>query len=115
VDAAAKIACFANHWRARGSLDGCLDFFFEEAVRKTFGWKQWTEDEYTQFMTRQAEYFPRDFIMPTFIDNHDMDRFLYLVNGDKELAISNYKKSLELNPQNTNATRVLASLTGDKK
>jgi len=39
----------------------------------------------------------------------------YLVNGDKELAISNYKKSLELNPQNTNATRVLASLTGDKK
>jgi len=36
----------------------------------------------------------------------------YLANGDKELAITNYKKSLELNPQNMGATRVLASLTG---
>jgi CubicO group peptidase (beta-lactamase class C family) len=35
----------------------------------------------------------------------------YMVHGDKELAIANYKKSLELNPQNTGATRAIASLT----
>jgi hypothetical protein len=31
----------------------------------------------------------------------------YLANGERELAIKNYKKSLELNPQNANATDVL--------
>jgi len=35
----------------------------------------------------------------------------YMVHGDKELAITNYKKSLELNPQNTGATRAIASMT----
>lgn len=30
--------------------------------------------------------------------------------GERELAIKNYKKSLELNPQNTNATTVLKRL-----
>ena len=39
----------------------------------------------------------------------------YLANGDKELAITNYKKSLELNPQNMGATRVLAQLTGAQR
>lgn len=34
----------------------------------------------------------------------------YMIHGDKELAIANYKKSLELNPQNASATRALASL-----
>ena len=39
----------------------------------------------------------------------------YLANGDKELAIANYKRALELNPKNTGASRVLASLTGSQK
>jgi CubicO group peptidase (beta-lactamase class C family) len=36
----------------------------------------------------------------------------YMVNGDKELAIANYKKSLELNPGNANATQKLKQLSG---
>jgi CubicO group peptidase (beta-lactamase class C family) len=39
----------------------------------------------------------------------------YMRHGNKELAIANYKKSLELNPKNTNATTKLASLTGEQK
>jgi hypothetical protein len=39
----------------------------------------------------------------------------YMTNGDKDLAIANYKKSLELNPGNTNATVKLGELTGEKK
>jgi len=39
----------------------------------------------------------------------------YLAAGNKELAITNYKKSLELNPQNTSASRALALLTGAQK
>jgi CubicO group peptidase (beta-lactamase class C family) len=39
----------------------------------------------------------------------------YMVHGDKELAIANYKKSLELNSKNANATAKLASLTSERK
>ena len=31
-------------------------------------------------------------------------------NGDKELAIANYKKSLTLNPQNSNGVETLKKL-----
>jgi tetratricopeptide (TPR) repeat protein len=34
----------------------------------------------------------------------------YLANGEKELAIINYRKSLELNPQNKNAAETLKKL-----
>ena len=34
----------------------------------------------------------------------------YMVSGNTELAIQNYKKSLELNPQNTGATEMLKRL-----
>ncbi|MFC2103743.1 serine hydrolase [Bacteroidota bacterium] len=34
----------------------------------------------------------------------------YMLKGDKELAIENYKKSLELNPENTNAKNMLNKL-----
>jgi tetratricopeptide (TPR) repeat protein len=34
----------------------------------------------------------------------------YMVNGDKELAIKNYQKSIELNPQNDNGKEMLKKL-----
>lgn len=37
----------------------------------------------------------------------------YMVNGDKELAIKNYEKSLELNQKNTNAVDMLKKLRGN--
>jgi CubicO group peptidase (beta-lactamase class C family) len=36
----------------------------------------------------------------------------YMKNGDKELAITNYRKSLELNPKNTGAVEALKKLEG---
>ncbi|HWP54788.1 MAG TPA: serine hydrolase [Pyrinomonadaceae bacterium] len=39
----------------------------------------------------------------------------YMVRGDKDLSIANYKKSFELDPKNTNATAKLAELTGTQK
>jgi len=35
----------------------------------------------------------------------------YMKNGNKELAIENYKKSLELDPKNSNAAGMLKKLT----
>jgi tetratricopeptide (TPR) repeat protein len=34
----------------------------------------------------------------------------YMIDGQRDLAIKNYKKSLELNPQNTNAVEMLKKL-----
>lgn len=34
----------------------------------------------------------------------------YMVAGERELAIKNYKKSLELNPNNTNAAKMLKKI-----
>ena len=41
---------------------------------------------------------------------YDRLALAFLANGDKELAIKNYEKSLELNPLNTNATEMLKKL-----
>ena len=67
-----------------GRLDGLLDFHLEDALRKAFGWGTMTEPEFERFATRHTDYFPADFVMPTFLDNHDMDRFLYIVRDDKD-------------------------------
>lgn len=66
-----------------GRLDGALDFHTEDALRKTFGWGTMSESAYARFIERHQAFFPDGFLMPTFLDNHDMDRFLYIVNGDK--------------------------------
>jgi len=36
----------------------------------------------------------------------------YMMNGDKELAIRNYQRAVELNPQNTTAAETLKKLRG---
>jgi len=54
-------------------------------------------------------------IYPQAFNTYDSLGEAYMVHGDKDLSIANYKKSLELNPKNTNATAKLASLTGEQK
>ncbi len=66
-----------------GRLDGSLDFHLGDALRRTYGWQTWTESDLTEFAARHYEYFPKDFLLPVFLDNHDMDRFLFIAGGDK--------------------------------
>ena len=66
-----------------GRLDGLLDFHLEDALRKTYAWGVMSEREFQQFADLHLSYFPTDFAMPTFLDNHDTDRFLHIANGDK--------------------------------
>jgi hypothetical protein len=68
-----------------GRLDGCLDFHIGEALRKTYAYGVWTEADFERFRERHEAYFAQagGFIRPTFIDNHDMDRFLFAAKGDK--------------------------------
>jgi hypothetical protein len=67
-----------------GRLDGCLDFLTADALRRTFASGRWTEEYLESLLARHLGSCPDSFLMPTFLDNHDMDRFLYLARGDKE-------------------------------
>jgi 1,4-alpha-glucan branching enzyme len=66
-----------------GRMDGILDFHLGDAFRRTYGKSAWSEAELERFMARNHAYFPNDFLRFSFIDNHDMDRFLKVAGGDK--------------------------------
>lgn len=53
-------------------------------------------------------------IFPQSYNAYDSLGEAYMLNGDRELAILNYEKSLELNPDNTNAANMLKKLEKEK-
>lgn len=66
-----------------GGLDGCLDFILLEAVRQTFAFARWDAARFAAFLDRHEAHFPATFSRPSFLDNHDMNRFLWAAEGDK--------------------------------
>ena len=50
------------------------------------------------------------FLYPNSANVYDSVAEAYEANGNRELAISNYKRSLELDPENTNAAQQLKRL-----
>lgn len=67
----------------RGLFDGMLDFILAQAMRNTFGAGTMTLAAFDALLERHERYYPPDFSRPSFLDNHDMDRFLLLAGGDK--------------------------------
>lgn len=67
-----------------GRLDGCLDFSLNEALRNTYGWENWDEQRLNAFIESHRAYFEPDFALPSFLDNHDMDRFSLISDNDGE-------------------------------
>src|SRR5439155_989753 len=65
-----------------GLLDGCLDFGLLEALRATFAHGAWDGARFTSFLDAHEQYFPVSFSRPSFLDNHDMNRFLWSAGGD---------------------------------
>lgn len=66
-----------------GTLDGCLDFVLLEAIRKTLAFGEWTAYQLGGFLDSHEAFYPPLFSRPSFLDNHDMNRFLWAANGDK--------------------------------
>lgn len=64
-------------------FDGCLDFFLADAFRRTFALETSTLLEFEASLATHEMYFPKDFSLPAFLDNHDMTRILYLAKEDK--------------------------------
>jgi glycosidase len=65
-----------------GELHGNLDFSLARALRMTFALKQWSLSAFEAFLGSHLDYFPAGYIGPAFIDNHDMNRFLFISGGD---------------------------------
>ncbi len=66
-----------------GLLDGALDFMLLEAFRQAFAFGQWSGERLAGFLERHEAAFPSSFSRPSFLDNHDMNRFLWAAGGDK--------------------------------
>jgi glycosidase len=66
-----------------GGMDGCLDFLLAETLRSAFAAGRWDGLRLADFLTRHDSYFPPSFSRPSFLDNHDMNRFLWAAHGDQ--------------------------------
>ena len=68
--------------RYAGRLDGCLDFLLMQALRRFFAFRESTAGELDAFLRRHLAFFGDGLALPSFLDNHDMNRFLWVVGGD---------------------------------
>jgi glycosidase len=66
-----------------GRLDGALDFLLARALRETFALGHWDLAHFEAFLAEHEAYFPPGFSQPSFLDNHDLNRFLYLCGGER--------------------------------
>lgn len=71
--------------RYAGRVDGLLDFNFNETVRRAYGYGSVTKERFDIFLRRHLDFFDESgMLLPTFLDNHDMKRFLYIAGEDKQ-------------------------------
>src|SRR5436190_827268 len=84
------------------------EYDFSEAELNTLGYQLLQlgkNHEAIEIFKLNVEAYPQAF------NTYDSLGEAYMVHKEKELAIANYKKSLELNPKNAGAVRALAALT----
>jgi len=65
-----------------GGMDGTLDFMLLEGLRNTFAFDKWNALQFADFLDRHEAYFPESFSRPSFLDNHDMNRFAWVTHND---------------------------------
>ncbi len=70
-----------------GEFDGVLDFYFRHRITEYIAWKDdpsFWQPELETAMRVHYQRFPEDFLLPSFIENHDMNRFLYDSGQNRE-------------------------------
>jgi cyclomaltodextrinase len=67
-----------------GTLDGVLDFKFQELITQYIITKKISKNTFEKQLQKHYKQYPEDFLLPTFLDNHDMDRFLFRAGNDTE-------------------------------
>ncbi len=71
--------------RYRGRLDSILDFHLAAALRYTFGARAWDLRKFEQFLSAHEQYMAAGAGRVSFLDNHDMNRFLFVAGDRVEL------------------------------
>jgi glycosidase len=66
-----------------GRMDGCLDFPLLDALRRVFGHDAMDVARLETLLEQRASFFGDSVVLGTFLDNHDMNRFLWMAGGDK--------------------------------
>ena len=97
--------------RCRELLDDPGDYYIDEAVINSLGYYLLSRervDDAVEMFKLNVEAFPES------ANVYDSLGEAYAARGDTELAIANYRKSLELNPQNENAEEKLRELGAEK-
>lgn len=67
-----------------GTLDGVLDFKFQQIIKHYMNTPAISLDHFNKHLQHHYTRFPSTFYLPTFLDNHDMDRFLFQCGNNKE-------------------------------
>ena len=65
-----------------GSMHGTLDFLTCQALRETFATRNWHAARLAGYLQSFQDAFPPAFSRPAFIDNHDMNRFVFTAEGN---------------------------------
>lgn len=71
--------------RYRGKLDGILDFPLAAALRYTFGARTWDLRKFESFLLSYERHMAAGPGRVSFLDNHDMNRFLFVASDRVEL------------------------------
>ena len=66
-----------------GRFHGCFDFLLTQALRDTFAFNTMNVAVFDNFLHLHQSYFPSHFSRLSFLDNHDMDRFLWRAGENK--------------------------------
>ena len=64
-------------------LDGVLDFTFHEEIKNYVAYEKLSKNMFVKKIKNHFSKYPKDYFLPTFLDNHDMNRFLFHCNNDK--------------------------------
>jgi cyclomaltodextrinase / maltogenic alpha-amylase / neopullulanase len=67
----------------KGRMDACLDFRGMELLRVYFGRGAISSSEFACQFERHLDFCGQEILSVSSLDNHDMNRFLWLVRGDK--------------------------------
>lgn len=71
-----------------GSMHGTLDFLTCQILREAFALRTRSVSELAGYLCASETGFPADFSRPVFIDNHDMNRFIFAAQGNFESLVA---------------------------
>ncbi len=68
-------------------LDGVLDFKFQEDIKNYVAYEKLSKNMFFKNIKNHFSKYPKDYFLPTFLDNHDMNRFLFECNNNKNILM----------------------------